>query len=324
MVMRMRNWQEEQLKTLVQEAQSLSRTHFPQELLVSAPSQKQYDVSHYQNQRQVFQLLSVTGSHCALNCDHCGTKVLEGMQVVSSRARFQSAVADLPQKGAEGVLISGGCLDDGSVPLDRFLDQIAQLKDEGLTVLVHTGLVRPEIARGLKQAGVDQVLLDIIGDDDTIHDVYHLDKTTQDYRRALAVLQEYGLYAVPHIVVGLHYGALRGEFEAIEMVQEEGANQLVIVVLTALPGTPMAKIPTVAADDVGRVLAAARITMPTIPLSLGCAKPPGPGKQLMEHYAVDVGVQSIAYPLTDTIDYATEQGYHIRFHEKCCSLLTAG
>jgi len=318
----MRNWREESLPLLLEEAEALSRVHFPQELLVSAPSQKQYDVAHYQNQRQAFQTLSVTGSHCALNCDHCGTKVLEGMRVASSRTRFQQAIIELPQNGAEGVLISGGCLDDGSVPLDRFLDQIADLKAQGLTVLVHTGLVRPEIARGLKAAGVDQVLLDIIGDNQTIRDVYHLDKTVDDYRRALSLLQTHGLYAVPHIVVGLHYGALRGEFEALRMISEEGANQLVVVVLTGLPGTPMARVPSVSGDDVARVLAAARLMMPTMPLSLGCAKPPGPEKRAMERYAVDVGVQSLAYPLAETIDYATAKGYHIRFHEKCCSLLT--
>ncbi len=314
-------WTDTPLANLLSRAQGVSSRHFARSLLFAAPSQKHYDTALYQNQQKAFLTLSVTGSACGLMCDHCGTKVLDGMIPVKSPARFAKVGADLVSGGAQGVLVSGGCLDDGSVPLDRFLDDIARLKEEGLTVLVHTGIVRPAVARGLKQAGVDQILLDIIGDDDTIREVYHLQRTTEDYRQALAVLREEGLAAVPHVVVGLHYGQVRGEYRALEMICEEGAAQLVIVVLQPIPGTVMAGLPSVDAADVGRVLAAARLMMPEIPISLGCAKPPGPAKKLMEQYAVDVGVQSIAYPLPATVRYAEEQGYDIRYHEQCCSVL---
>ncbi len=265
--------------------------------------------------------LSVTGQHCALMCEHCGTKVLETMAVANSPARFQRVADNLLLQGAEGVLVSGGCLDDGSVPLERFVDDIARLKSQGLTVLVHTGLVKRSVARALKEAGVDQILLDIIGDDETIAQVYHLDKTTEAYRESLAILRQEGLKAIPHVIVGLHFGQLRGEFHALEMIRDEGCEQLVIVALMPLPGTHMATVPLTSGEDVGRVLASARIMMPNTPISLGCAKPAGPTKKQMEYYAVDVGVQSIAYPLPDTIRYAEEQGYDIHYHEKCCSLL---
>lgn len=317
----MHRWTEEPLDALVSEAARRSKEHFPREILFAAPSQKHYDTGIYQNQRKAFLTMSVTGDACGLGCDHCGTKVLQGMLAAKSPARFQQVSAQIVSQGAQGVLVSGGCLDDGSVPLDRFIDDIARLKAEGLTVLVHTGIVRREVARGLKTAGVDQILLDIIGDNDTIHDVYHLDRTVDDYRQALAILREEGLSAVPHVVVGLHYGHVRGEYQALQIIAAEGASQLVIVVLQPLPGTAMAHVPPTAPEEVGRVLAAARVQMPDIPLSLGCAKPAGPGKHLMEQFAVDVGVQSIAYPLPATVQYAESQGYHIRYHEQCCSIL---
>ncbi|WP_028963252.1 radical SAM protein [Sulfobacillus thermosulfidooxidans] len=299
----------------------MSRQNFLRTLVVSAPSQKHYDTGIYQNQRKTFMTLSVTGQHCALMCEHCGTKVLETMAVANSPARFQAVADNLLLQGAEGVLVSGGCLDDGSVPLERFVDDIARLKSQGLTVLVHTGLVKRSVARALREAGVDQILLDIIGDDETISQVYHLDKTTEAYRESLAILREEGLSAIPHVIVGLHFGQLRGEFHALEMIRDEGCQQLVIVALMPLPGTNMATVPLTSGEDVGRVLASARIMMPHTPISLGCAKPAGATKKQMEYYAVDVGVQSIAYPLPDTIRYAEEQGYDIRYHEKCCSLL---
>lgn len=314
-------WNEVQLDELMKEAQTLTRQHFPPSITFAAPSQKHYDTGVYQNERKAFLTLSVTGDACGLSCDHCGTKVLEGMIPVKSPKRFEEVGADIVQAGTEGVLVSGGCLEDGSVPLDRFVEDIARLKAQGLKVLVHTGIIRREVAQGLKRAGVDQILLDIIGDDATIRDVYHLDRTTHHYREALKILREEGLHAVPHVVVGLHFGKILGEWEALRMIQEEGASQLVIVVLQPIVGTKMEHVPAIDADEVGRVMAAARIMMPEIPLSLGCAKPPGREKTRMERYAVDVGVQSIAYPLPQTIEYAKQQGLTIQYHEKCCSIL---
>ncbi|CAB1129837.1 Elp3 domain-containing protein [Candidatus Hydrogenisulfobacillus filiaventi] len=315
------NWLEERVEDLVARARATSRAHFPAEILFAAPSQKHYDGGEYRNEPHHFETISVTGSACALKCDHCGTRILQSMHAAKSPARFRSLGIELAQQGAEGVLVSGGCLEDGTVPLDRFLDALAELKAQGMRVLVHSGLVRPEVARGLKAAGVDQVLLDIIGDNDTIREVYHLDRTVEAYRESLRLLAENGLAAVPHVVVGLHYGRIRGEFEALRMIQEEGAAQLVIVVLEPLPGTAMAGLPPVPAEDVARVLAAARLMMPEMPISLGCAKPPGPVKEAMERYAVDVGVQSIAYPLPATIAYARSQGVTARYHQQCCSVL---
>lgn len=315
-------WAESALEELVGEAGRVTREHFAPEITFAAPSQKHYDTGVYQNRRKSFQTLSVTGNACALMCDHCGTKVLDGMLSVKTPKRFEEVGLDLVDQGADGVLISGGCLEDGSVPLDRFIDDIGKLKAKGLRVLVHTGIVRREVARGLKAVGVDQILLDIIGDNQTIADVYHLNRTTDAYREALAILREEGLHAVPHVVVGLHFGQLRGEWEALRMIQEEGAAQLVIVVLEALPGTKMAGLPPVSGQDVGRVLATARLMMPAMPLSLGCAKPPGALRRSMERFAVDVGVQSIAYPLPETVRYAEAQGLTVRYHEQCCSLLS--
>lgn len=315
------HWVETPLGELVAEARGLSYRHFPAEILFAAPSQKHYDTGHYQNQRQDFRTISVTGSACALHCEHCGTKVLEGMLAAKTPSSLTEIGAALKEAGTQGVLVSGGCLDDGSVPLDRFLEDIAELKGMGLKVLVHTGIIRREVARGLKTAGVDQILLDIIGDNKTIREVYHLDRTTEAYREALRILREEGLAAVPHVVVGLYFGKISGEWEALRMIQEEGAAQLVIVVLQPLPGTGMAHIRAVQGDQVGRVLAAARIMMPEIPISLGCAKPAGPEKLQMEQWAVDIGVQSIAYPLPETIRYAEQSGLRVRFHEQCCSVL---
>ncbi|ADG07138.1 radical SAM protein [Kyrpidia tusciae] len=314
-------WADLDLPSLVDQARELTDQFFPREILFAAPSQKYYDTGGYRNERRAFRTISVTGQACALRCEHCGTKVLDGMMPARAPGALAEIGAALVDEGARGVLISGGCLDDGSVPLDRFLEDIGRLKEKGLKVLVHTGLVRREIARGLKAAGVDQILLDIIGDDRTIREVYHLDRTTEAYRESLRILREEGLSAIPHVVVGLHFGEILGEWEALRMIRDEGASQLVIVALQPLPGTGMAGVRSVSGDEVGKVLAAARIMMPGMPISLGCARPAGPEKRSMERWALRVGVQSIAYPLPETVAYAEQLGIRISYHEQCCSVL---
>ena len=89
----------------------------------------------------------------------------------------------LKQDGAVGCLVSGGCLPDGSVPLDGFVDAIEKIKLElGLTVFVHTGIITPKTAVALKKAGVDAALIDVIGSAETIRKTLNLNIPPQRLR----------------------------------------------------------------------------------------------------------------------------------------------
>jgi len=46
-------------------------------------------------------------------------------------------------------------------------------EDLGMKVIVHCGLVSPELAAGLAACGADGVMLDVVGADETLRDVYH-------------------------------------------------------------------------------------------------------------------------------------------------------
>ncbi len=308
---------------LTDEAWRVRMSHFPPRLFASAPGAKRYRNAFYGNHPQHFVNLTVTGDACALKCDHCQGKLLRSMVPVSDPAELVSRAADLRRGGATGVLLSGGCSADGSVPLDEHLEAIAKVKEMGLTVLVHGGLLERETARRLKDAGVDQVLLDVIGDEATIREVYHLDRRPDDYRRTLEILREEGLDAVPHIVLGLHYGRLGGEYQALEMITAAQPAHIVLVLLQPLPGSPMEAMPVTAGVELGRLAAIARLLNRTIPISLGCARPAGEGKNDLEVSAVAAGVNGVAYPLEDTVRYARGRGLEVEFAEVCCSLLGA-
>ena len=163
-------------------------------------------------------------------------------------------------------------------------------------------------------------MLDVIGADETLRDVYHLDLTVADVDRSLRLLSDRGLRIIPHIVLGLHYGRFLGEYRALEMLTRYPVSTLILVVLVPLVGTPMAHVPPPRADQVAEFFAAARLAAPSTTINLGCARPLGALKRELDQAAIDLGLNGIAYPADGAIEYARSRGLTPRLFEYCCSL----
>lgn len=306
---------------LIEGAWALRRANFPDRIDFAAPGARRYDTASYRNRRNSFVEISVTGKACALRCEHCQGRLLERMIPAGSAEEMLRIGKALRRRDCRGVLVSGGATADGRVPLEAFVGALAELKALGLRVIVHCGLVDPSTASGLQEAGVDQVLLDVIGDAATIREVYHLDRGPDDYRRSLDVLKSAGVALAPHVIVGLHGGRVRGEYEALRHIAEVGVERLVLVVLNPLPGTPLAGLAATPVDEVARVMSIARLLNPSTPISLGCARPAGRYRASLDRLAVDVGVNAIAYPSEEAVAYARQRGLAGSFHELCCTLM---
>ena len=314
-VLRSRN-----INDLLNESWNIRNENFPSILTVSTPSAKTYVSDFHKNKSSAFVNISITGTNCALDCEHCKKGLLENMISVASGDELKILGDRLVERGCEGVLISGGALPTGEVPLDNYFDALSYLKNKGLLVLVHTGLASRETARRLQKACVDQVLLDIIGDEETINKVYHLKKRPSDFLNSLQVLVDNGLDVVPHIVVGLYFGQIVGEYHALEMVTRVKPNTIVLVALSPMRGTPMEGVPTPTPEEIGKIAAIARILNPKAHVTLGCTRPSGREKESMEKCAVQAGITGLAYPADETIEYAKSLGLEIVFKDTCCSL----
>ncbi len=299
--------------------------HFGSDIQFYAPGLKRWQSSEWTPTRvNRFLPVSVTGTACALQCDHCQTKVLEGMITLGSERDLFATAQRLHAQGTDGVLISGGSQKHGGVPLLPHVDAIRRVREElGMRVVVHSGVVSPRLAEGLVRAGVDGVMLDIIGAEQTIRDVYHLELTPADFERSLALLAERGLRIIPHIVLGLHYGRFLGEWDALEMIARHPVSTLILVVLTPLVGTPMGHLPPPPLGDVTEFFALARQRMPDTRVNLGCGRPMGAMKVALDRAAIDHGLNGIAYPAEGMVAYARERGLEPAFHEYCCSLTWA-
>lgn len=217
-------------------------------------------------------------------------------------------------------MISGGCLQDGSVPLHNFVEAIAKIKrDLGLTVVVHTGIIDSSTARKLKEAGVDAALIDVIGSDETIREIYQLDVRVEDYDRSLRGLHEAEIPIVPHVLVGLHYGKLKGEVYALEMISKYRPAAIIIIAFIPIHGTPMEKVNPPLPEEIAKVLVAAKLMMPKTPLVLGCMRPKGEHRIQTDELAIKSGVHAIAFPTNEAIQLAETIGLDIAFSSFCCS-----
>lgn len=285
-----------------------------------APSFSYYKNKYFRSSHNVFPSISITGSSCALKCKHCDGKVLDTMiPAITPEDLFDQCVK-LKNAGAVGCLISGGCLPDGSVPIGKFIDSISLIKKElGLTVVVHTGVIDLSTARRLKAAGVDAALIDIIGSDETIREVYRLDVSVEDYEQSLRAFHECRIPFVPHVLVGLHYGELRGELEALKMIAKYSPSAVIIIAFMPIHGTPMEKIAPPAPEDIAKILVSARLLMLDTPLVLGCMRPKGEHRIRIDTLAVKAGVNAIAFPVEEAIQLAESMKLEISLSSICCS-----
>ncbi len=326
----MTNWEDDyesllqadgrELEEALTTARNISWKNFGKQIRFYAPSFTYYKTEHFRSSPTTFPTISVTGSFCALKCKHCGGKVLETMLSATTPEKLVDICRDLRGQGCVGCLISGGCLPDGSVPLDRFTDAIAKIKrDLGLTVLVHTGIINSSTAKELKKAGIDAALIDVIGSDETIREVYQLDARVEDYDDSLRVLSESGIPIVPHVLVGLHYGRLRGELEALRMISKHSPSAVIIIAFMPVHGTPMEKVYPPAPKEIVKVLITARLLLPNTPVALGCMRPKGEHRIKTDTLAVRTGVNAIAFPAVEAIQLAESLGLKTAFSSLCCS-----
>jgi uncharacterized radical SAM superfamily protein len=273
----------------------------------------------YDGLKGKYPAISITGSQCALQCDHCQGKILDGMISATTPIHLIGKCRRLAAKGAQGVLISGGCDEKGQLPWEEVISAIGEVKRQtDLYISIHCGLIDLKTARRLKEAGVDEALIDVIGDDQTYQDIYHLEFGVKRIEQSLESIQKAGLPVVPHIVCGLHHGKMGGEKTAVEIISRFEVRQVVIVSLMGIPETPLWDTLPPRAEEVADIIAETRYKVPGVPISLGCARQRGDVS--LEILAIDAGVNRMALPSEEAIEHARNYGLEIRYQRTCCSV----
>ncbi len=302
------------LSKKLEEARELSWQRFGKQITFYLPGMFSYD-----GVSGKYPAVSITGSQCALQCDHCRGTLLRPMIAATTPQILIEECLRLAAKGSHGVLISGGCDEEGRLPWERFYGALGEIKrTTDLYVSVHSGLIDYPNALRLKESGVDQALIDVIGDDETFQKIYHVPFGISRIISSLEALQKAALPTIPHIVCGLNFGKLKGERSALAMLIDFDVEQLVIVSLMRIPGTPSwhCELPT--AEEIAEIVAEARLVLPHALISLGCARQRG--NDSIDCLAVAAGVNRLALPSDEAVQVALDYGLEINYQETCCSV----
>lgn len=271
--------------------------NFPNELLVSRPHNTEN--------------ISVTGASCALKCAHCGGHYLSQMtdlQTIKSRKSIHGS----------SCLISGGCDKEGKVILTPHLQKLHTLKED-LRYNFHVGLLNEEEIKSIAPLA-DAVSFDFVGADSTIHDTLKLKKSVSDYVECYRLLRKYCRRVVPHVCVGLHGGEFLGERRALEFLAAEGLDELVFIVLIPTRGTEYAFCTPPPLEEVVDFFEDARLRLPHTPLILGCMRPGGKYRQILDMAAVEIGMNGIVQPVPEAEKRAVKMGLTLKINKECCVL----
>jgi len=289
----------------------------------STPTFREYESTELEGcGKNSFPAFSITAGACGLNCDHCQKKILEPMIPATDPGMLDARVRDLVEtQQLSGFLLSGGSNKKNEIPYSRYMPVVERLKRDFpyLRIAVHSALLDERRAKEMESAGVDTVMMDVIGAQDTIREVYKLDRPVEDFEATLAALCSTSMEVTPHIVIGLHYGRILGEANALDIVSRYAVNALVLVVIMpfyAKPGT----FETPGTSDVGRIFLEARERIPDRQVLLGCARPPGMHKRVTDAYAIMAGLDGIAFPADGAVAVAHTIGRPFEQAHSCCSI----
>lgn len=274
-----------------------------------------------------FPAFSITGPACALNCDHCQAKILEPMIAATSPEALDRRVRDMVLlQDLKGFLLSGGSNKNNEVPYDRYYPTVEKLKRDFpyLKIAMHSALLDEAKAKSMEAAGVDVAMTDVIGHQDTIRDVYHLHRSVDDFEATLQALRTTRMDVVPHIVIGLHYGRILGEYNALDMVARHNPDSLVLVVVMPFYAPKEKPFATVDPSEVGEIFLAARQRLADRPVQLGCARPAGTHKMITDTYATMAGLDGIAFPADGIVALAQAIGRPVDQQHACCSMVVDG
>ncbi len=254
--------------------------------------------------------VSVTGNACALNCAHCSGVYLRSMDSLKK-------ILNNPAGQESSYLVSGGSDRQGRVPLLENWTALKALAERG-PLNLHTGLVNEEEARRIAEIA-SVVSFDFVGDNDTIDAVYGLPVTVADYLASYRFLQRY-TRVIPHLCIGINEGRVKAEYEALHLLRKEKVEAISMIIFRPTAETAFSECPPPRPEEVAHFMATARLMFPHTPLYLGCMRPGGRYREIVDTYALRAGVNKLVIPAPQARRQASRIGLSIKFSEECCSL----
>jgi biotin synthase len=263
------NWQKAEI-------QAIYNTPFLELIYQAASVHRQY---HDPTKIQVCKLISIKTGACPEDCSYCAQSSRYKTEVKPQALLEKETVVSIAQKAKE-TGVSRVCMGaawrevrDNS-QFETVLEMVKEVTDMGLEVCCTLGMLTTDQAKRLEAAGLYAYNHNL----DTSADYYSTIITTRTYSDRLNTIDH-----VRQTNVTVCSGGILGLGESVDdriaMLQTLASLQphpesVPINILSQVPGTPLENQPDVPIWDVVRMIATARIIMPTsdVRLSAGRAR----------------------------------------------------
>ncbi|MEG0180703.1 MAG: radical SAM protein [Peptostreptococcaceae bacterium] len=256
--------------------------------------------------------VSITDTNCSLGCAHCNGQYLKNMAPINDYEK------DINKRKINSILLSGGCSLDGKVPIERHIEVIKDLKEKGYKLNSHIGLMDKESIEKVCKY-LDYVSFDLVFDEDTIKEVYKMDKSKEEYINTYEYIQKFTNVA-PHVCIGLKGGQIKGEYEIIDYLKNNQPNQLTFIVLIPTKNTEYENVNPPEINEVIDLLCEARVNLPKTKINLGCMRPRGEYRRQLDKLAIECGINKIVLPSRTCKELAKEKQLNVIESKECCVL----
>ena len=247
------------LLDLVYRAQTVHREHFGD------------------NKVQLCSLLSVKTGGCPEDCAYCPQAARYQTGVVAEPLLDTSEVLDAAGKareaGATRFCMGAAWREVKDGPqFDRVLEMVRGVKALGLEACCTLGMLTPDQARRLREAGCDAYNHNL----DTSREKYGEIVSTRDYDdrlRTLRTVREAGITVCSGGIIGMGESIDDRCAMLLTLAQQEPQPESVpINMLVRVEGTPLFSAPPVSAIEMVRMIAVARVLMPRAMVRLSAGR----------------------------------------------------
>ena len=221
--------------------------------------------TYFGNQVQLYYLKNAKSGLCPEDCGYCSQSIIstapiEKYTIANERVLFEGA-----QKAAESQARTYCIVASGRGPTDREVDHVCDVvtkikQEHGLHICACLGLLKPDQAKRLAEAGVDRINHNL----NTSRRYYQEICTTHTYQDridTLRVAQDAGMELCSGLIVGMGEDE-QDIIDAVFELQSLNVKSIPVNFLHSIDGTPLEKREDLDPRECLRVLCLVRMAHP--------------------------------------------------------------
>ncbi|MEZ6043613.1 MAG: biotin synthase BioB [Planctomycetaceae bacterium] len=226
---------------------------------------------HFGNSVQLYYLKNAKSGLCPEDCSYCSQSKVSGAEIEKYPMLNAERLLDGARKAAESQSRTYCIVASGRGPTDREVDHVAgvvrEIKEQfGLHICCCLGLLKPDQALRLKEAGVDRINHNL-NTSERFHSNICTTHTFRDRLETLDICREAGLELCAGMIVGM--GETNEDVVDVALkLSELRVESIPVNFLNSIDGTPFENLDHLSPQYCLKVLSMFRLTNPRTELRI--------------------------------------------------------